>query len=174
MDLNARLNTVRLFVFDVDGVLTDGRIVLDNLGNELKFFDVRDGAGLALLKRAGVATGLLTGRTSQVVARRAQELDVDYVVQGSADKAAGLAALCAQAAVSPDQVAYMGDDFIDLPVMLRVGFAAAPADAHDEVRKRAHYVTQAKGGRGAAREAAELLLRARGQWELLMQELTRV
>lgn len=168
MDVKARLNTLRLFVFDVDGVLTDGRIVLDNQGNELKFFDVRDGHGVKLLAKAGLRTGLLTARRSEVVARRAAELGIDYVVQGSGEKGQGLVDLAAQAAVTLDQVGYMGDDLVDLPALLRAGFAAAPADAHEEVRARVHYVAKAAGGRGAVREVAEQVLHARGLWDFVL------
>lgn len=174
MDVKARLNTLRLFVFDVDGVLTDGRIVLDNQGNELKFFDVRDGHGVKLLAKAGLRTGILTARRSQVVERRAAELGIDFVVQGSPDKGHGLVELAAAAAVTLDQVGYMGDDLVDLPALLRAGFAAAPADAHEEVRSRVHYVAKAGGGRGAVREVAEQVLHARGLWDFVLGDFVRL
>lgn len=174
MDINARLQTLRLFVFDVDGVLTDGRIVLDNEGNEWKFFDVRDGHGLKLLAKAGVRTAILTARRSRVVERRAAELGIDIVVQGSEDKGRGLAEVAARAAVTLDQAGYMGDDLADLPALVRAGFAAAPADAHEEVRSRAHYVTRAQGGRGAVRETAELVVRARGLWDFVVGDYLKV
>jgi 3-deoxy-D-manno-octulosonate 8-phosphate phosphatase (KDO 8-P phosphatase) len=174
LDLAARLAAVRIWLFDVDGVLTDGRLIFDNDGKELKCFDVRDGHGLALLRRAGIRIGFITGRESKLVARRAEELGCDWVVQGSRDKWAALENIMEDAGVSLGEVGYMGDDVIDLPVLARVGFACAPADAHRDVLERVHYVTQAAGGRGAAREAAELLLRERGLWAPMIKELVHV
>ncbi len=174
MDLEKRLTSVKLWLSDVDGVLTDGRIILDNAGNESKFFDVRDGHGLAMLKRHGIRTGFITGRTSEVVNIRAKELGAEFVAQGSRDKTKDLMIIVAHAGVSLEQVGYMGDDVVDLPVLRRVGFATAPSDAHADVLQHVHYVTKAKGGRGAVREVSEMILKAQGKWEAMLGELLSV
>lgn len=174
MDLSAKLKAVKIWLCDVDGVLTDGRIILDNAGNELKFFDVRDGHGMALLRRHGIRIGFITGRTSEVVVRRAAELGVEFLFQGSRDKAADLAEICRQSGVAPEAVAFMGDDVVDLPVLKRVGFAAAPVDAHPDVLAHVHYVAKARGGRGAVREVTEMILHAQGAWQPMLGELLKV
>ncbi len=171
MELNERLRAVKLWLCDVDGVLTDGRIVLDNHGNELKFFDVRDGHGMAALRRCGIRTGVITGRSSQVVTQRARELGLEFVVQGSRDKRADLARIIAETGLSMREVGFMGDDVIDLPVLSRVGFAAAPADAHAAVKDHVHYVATAAGGRGAVREVADMILEAQGLMEPMIKAL---
>lgn len=171
MTLEERLAAIEVWLCDVDGVLTDGRIVLDNYGNELKFFDVRDGHGLTMLKRSGIRTGLISGRTSEVVARRAAELNIDWVVQGSRNKAADLLRIATEAGVQSRAVGFIGDDVIDLPILKRVGFAAAPANAHPAVCEHVHYVTKAPGGRGAVREVADMILKAKGLWVPMLEGL---
>jgi 3-deoxy-D-manno-octulosonate 8-phosphate phosphatase (KDO 8-P phosphatase) len=156
---------VRLLLLDVDGVLTDGRIILDDHGVETKHFHVRDGSALALWRRLGLRAGVLTGRSSQVVARRAAELGLEPVVQGAGDKAAAFGRLCSELALDPAEVAYMGDDWPDLPVLARAGLAACPADADPDVQAHAHVVADAPGGRGAVREVIAAILRARRQWD---------
>jgi 3-deoxy-D-manno-octulosonate 8-phosphate phosphatase (KDO 8-P phosphatase) len=168
MTLESRLTSVKLWLSDVDGVLTDGRIILDNAGNESKFFDVRDGHGLVLLRKCGIRVGFITGRTSEVVNLRAKELGAEFVAQGSRDKTQDLMRFIAQAGVSLNVVAYMGDDVVDLPVLLRVGFASAPADAHADVLPHVHHVTKAPGGRGAVREVCEMILKAQGRWDSML------
>lgn len=155
---------IRLVIFDVDGVLTDGRIVIDEEGRESKFFDVRDGHGLKLLQRAGLQVAFLTGRESRVVEVRAAELGVGLVRQGARDKVAVYEELLARTGLTDREVAFAGDDLVDLPVMRRVGLALAPADAAGEVRAAAHWVARSAGGRGAAREMVELILKAQGRW----------
>jgi 3-deoxy-D-manno-octulosonate 8-phosphate phosphatase (KDO 8-P phosphatase) len=167
MTLEERLARVDLLLLDVDGVLTDGRVVLDDNGVESKAFDVRDGHGLKLLQRAGVGVGLVTGRRSRVVELRAAELGIDEVHQGVKDKLRVVRQILTRREVAPGQVAYVGDDVVDLPVMLQVGVAVTVADAPNYMRERAHWVTAADGGRGAVREVCEALLRARGCWEKL-------
>lgn len=167
MTLEERLARVDLLLLDVDGVLTDGRVVLDDNGVESKAFDVRDGHGLKLLQRAGVGVGLVTGRRSRVVELRAAELGIDEVHQGVKDKLRVVRQILTRREVAPGQVAYVGDDVVDLPVMLQVGVAVTVADAPSYMRERAHWVTAADGGRGAVREVCEALLRARGCWEEL-------
>lgn len=156
-----RAARVRLVVLDVDGVLTDGRLYFGPDGEALKVFDVRDGHGVRLLREAGLSVALLSSRDSPIVARRADELDIAPVLQGARDKLSGLNRLLAATGVTPAECAYMGDDWPDLPVMAHVGFAAAVADAAPEVRRAAHWIAQAEGGRGAVRALAEYVLRCR-------------
>lgn len=159
---------MKLLLLDVDGVLTDGRIIYTSSGDELKFFDVRDGHGIKLLQRAGVKVGIITGRSSDLVARRASELGIEVVYQGQFNKVEALEEILADTGLSPEDVGYVGDDVVDLPVMRRVGFAASVADAHDLVKEAAHYVSPLPGGRGAVRDIVEFILRASGKWETVM------
>jgi len=168
-DLSARLRGLRLLVFDVDGVLTDGGIVLDGVGGELKRFDVKDGAGLVVARRLGLAVALLSGRASAVTSRRAEELGIDLVVQGANSKGPALRELAAAAGVSLSEVGYMGDDLLDLPAMRVAGVSACPADAHGAVRAFADVVCVAPGGRGAAREWVETVLSAQGKLDDLLR-----
>ena len=156
-----RAARVRLVVLDVDGVLTDGRLYFGADGEALKVFDVRDGHGVRLLREAGLGVALLSSRASPIVARRASELDIAPVLQGERDKLAGLNRLLASTGVAAADCAYMGDDWPDLPVLAQVGFAAAVADAAPEVRRAAHWIAPAAGGRGAVRALAEYVLRCR-------------
>jgi 3-deoxy-D-manno-octulosonate 8-phosphate phosphatase (KDO 8-P phosphatase) len=162
-DARERAAAVRLMAFDVDGTLTDGGIHIGPSGEALKRFSVHDGLGLVLLRQAGIRVALVTGRTSGIVARRAQELRIDTVLQGVADKAAAMRELCAQAGLAPAQAGFMGDDWPDLPAMLAVGFAATVPDAAPEVRRIAHWTARRPAGGGAARELAEHLLRVQGR-----------
>ncbi len=168
-----RLSRVRLLVMDVDGVMTDGRIVLDGEGNEWKFFNVRDGHGIVMLHRIGVETAIITGRSSKVVERRAKELSIGHVYQGAHNKLEVYEELKRKLGLSDEQVCYIGDDVVDMPIMSRVGFAVAVADAHPEVKKVAHYVTAMPGGRGAVREVAEMIIRAKGRWDEVMERYRR-
>jgi 3-deoxy-D-manno-octulosonate 8-phosphate phosphatase (KDO 8-P phosphatase) len=160
-----RAARVRLMILDVDGVLTDGRLYYGADGEAMKAFDVRDGHGIKLLRECGVDVALLTARQSQIVATRARELGVERVVQGATDKVAGLDRLSAEAGVNLQACGYIGDDWPDLAVLARVGFAATVADAAPEVRAAAHWITVATGGRGAVRELAEFILRSEGRFE---------
>ncbi|MCS6945160.1 MAG: HAD hydrolase family protein [Sutterellaceae bacterium] len=166
----ARAARLRLMAFDVDGVLTDGRLYFGADGEAMKAFHVRDGQGIKLLQAAGIEVALLTARTSPIVARRAQELGIARVWQGQADKWSGLLALCAAVGCAAQDCGYMGDDWPDLPVLTRVGFAAAVADAVPEVKAVAHWVSSCAGGCGAARELAEFVLRAQGRFETLLSQ----
>lgn len=163
--LAARCQALKLLLSDVDGVMTDGAVLLLPDGREVKAFHIRDGLAVVLARRAGLRTGILSGRSSEAVTRRAAELGMDLVRQGVADKAQALAAILADLALRPEEVAYIGDDLGDLPVLTQVGLSAAPADAPLEVRLQAFMVTQAQGGRGCLREFVEAILRARGDWE---------
>lgn len=162
--MHVSLEKIKLLLLDVDGVLTDGRIIYDSAGDETKAFDVKDGHGIKLVQRAGIRVGIITGRESAVVARRAEELGIDLVYQGVKDKRIPFAEILEKLALGPDEVAYVGDDVVDLPVMRLVGFAATVADAVDEVKPYAHMVTKRSGGCGAVREVCDYLLRESGRW----------
>jgi 3-deoxy-D-manno-octulosonate 8-phosphate phosphatase (KDO 8-P phosphatase) len=155
---------IRLLLLDVDGVLTDGGIIIDDRGLETKRFDVRDGLGITLLIRAGIEVGFITGRASRVVTRRARELNVRMVYQGVQDKRAVYAKIKRRMHLTDDQVAYIGDDIVDLPILKTAGLAVAIRDGWPELKRQVDYVTRAPGGSGAVREVAELLLRAQGKW----------
>ena len=156
---------IKLVVLDVDGVLTDGSIIVDDRGVEAKRFYARDGLGIKAAMAAGLKVGVLSARSTPAVTLRISELGVDYLVQGVADKARALETLCQRARVLLDEAAYVGDDLVDLPAMLRCAYPIAVADAVKEVRAEARYVTGARGGRGAVREAIEHLLTSQGKWE---------
>ncbi len=160
-----RAAAVRLLVFDVDGVLTDGRLYIDNRGEEFKAFHARDGHGMRMLLDAGVAIAIITGRQSGIVEHRARELGIEHVYQGRREKLGAYRSLRERTALADEAIAYVGDDVVDLPVMTRVGLAVAVQDAHPLVRRHAHWCTEARGGRGAGREVCELLMLAQGTLE---------
>lgn len=160
-----RMKRVRFLLLDVDGVLTDGGLYYGNAGEEMKRFHVRDGAGIAIAQQAGIEVGLLTGKTSELVERRAADLGLKRVRQGALDKVPALMEMLGDGAFPLNEVAYMGDDVLDLPVIRRVGLSACPADAHELVRSRVHYVCAAPGGRGAVRELIDMILRAQGKMD---------
>lgn len=162
--LLARAARVRLMIFDVDGILTDGSLHFGADGEAMKTFNVLDGHGIKMLQKSGVATAIISARASPIVARRAADLGIEHVQQGVHDKRSGYETLRRQCALDADACGFIGDDVIDLPVLLRVGFAASVPNAHAEVRSRVHYVTEASGGRGAAREICDLILRAQGNY----------
>ncbi len=164
MTLEERLARVELLLLDVDGVLTDGRVVIDDRGVETKAFDVTDGHGLKLLQRAGVEVGLVTGRRSRVVEHRARELGIREVHQGVRDKLPVVREILGRRGLGPERLAYVGDDVVDLPVLLQAGLAVSVPGAPAYVRERVHWVTGRPGGRGAVREVCEAVLRARGSW----------
>ena len=156
---------VRLFLTDVDGVLTDGGIIYDAAGVESKRFHVRDGHGIKMLHRAGVAVGIITGRVSETVAVRARELGIGIVRQGARDKVAAWREILAETGIPPAETAYVGDDIVDLPLLRAVGFSAAPSDAEPYVLDAVQFVASRPGGHGAVREIIEFLLRSRGSWD---------
>ncbi|HEX2201059.1 MAG TPA: 3-deoxy-manno-octulosonate-8-phosphatase KdsC [Gammaproteobacteria bacterium] len=160
--VQARAVKIRLVVFDVDRVLTDGRLYLGDSGEEYKVFHVRDGQGLVMLRDSGVRIAVISGRSSRAVAERMVELGIDYVFQGQADKLGVFEALLNDVGLEPTEVAYVGDDLPDLPVMRQVGLAIAVADAHPWVKQHAHWQTRLPGGQGAVREVCELLMEAQG------------
>jgi 3-deoxy-D-manno-octulosonate 8-phosphate phosphatase (KDO 8-P phosphatase) len=165
----ARARLVRLAIFDVDGVLTDGTVHLTARGEEMKAFNILDGLGLKMLAGSGVQLALLSGRKSPIVSLRARELGIVHVLQGIDDKLAAYRKLVAKLRLSAVQTAFMGDDLPDLPVLRRCGFALSVPNAPQLVREHAHYVTGAAGGRGAVREACELLMQAQGTLEPLLE-----
>ena len=164
-DLLERARPVKLAVFDVDGVLTDGRLNFLEDGSEFKSFSTFDGQGMKMLLASGVTMAIISGRTSPAVERRAKNLGISHLYQGREDKLAVLDELLAQLGLSYEQVAYLGDDLPDLPVIRRVGLGMAVANAASFVREHAHGITEARGGEGAAREFCELILRAQGNLE---------
>ena len=164
-ELNSRAAKIKYLILDVDGVLTDGRIVLGNYGDELKFFDIHDGHGVVMLGRAGVRTLIVSGRKSRINLKRAKEMRVLKVYQNAFDKLKILEKILKKYRVNPEEICYVGDDLIDLPVLSHVGLAVAVRNAVEEVRVAAHYVTEKSGGRGAVREVTDLLLKARGSWD---------
>ena len=154
-----------MLLFDVDGVLTDGTVILHGDGTESKRFFIRDGTAVILARRAGLKVGLISGRPSDATLQRASQLEFDFVHQVSASKTQAFEAVLSSADVPEAHVAYMGDDLIDVPLLKRAGFAAAPADAVREARDAAHWVSSSGGGRGAVRELVEFVLKAQDRWE---------
>ena len=161
---------IRLLLLDVDGVMTDGSILMDEGGREMKRFYVRDGSAIVMWKRLGLQIGILTGRPSEVTARRAGELGIELVSQGKAmEKLSAYEALRDRAGVADEHVAYLGDDLADLPVLRRVAYPMAPADGADDVRAVAKYTTDKPGGRGAVRDAVEHLLKGMNRWNEVLE-----
>ena len=163
-----RAEKIRLLVLDVDGVLTDNRLFYGANGVEYKSFYTRDGHGMVLLRQAGIELGIITGRQSELVTRRMNDLKVKYVYQGVPDKLPSFEQLMAECGLQPEQVAYMGDDILDLPLLRRVGLAAMPADGAPDIRPHVHFVSRFPGGHGAVRELCELILKAQGKWSNVM------
>jgi len=168
-EVQQRAARIKLLLMDCDGVLTDGRIWLFENGEEQKGFHTRDGLGIELLHRAGLKSGIISGRNSNAVERRARLLGISFVRQGCEDKRQAFAETVTKAGVTAGEVAFIGDDLNDIPLMLQSGLSVAVADAAFETREHAHYVTQALGGFGAVREVIELILKAQGLWEDLIK-----
>ena len=167
-EVQKRAARIKLLLMDCDGVLTDGRVWLFEDGEEQKGFHTRDGLGIDLLHRAGLRSGIISGRTSTAVEKRAQDLGMSFVIQGCEDKQQAFADILDQAGVENLEVAYIGDDLNDIPLILQSGLGVAVADAVLETREHAHYVTNAAGGFGAVREVCELILKAQGRWDDLI------
>lgn len=161
---------IRLVLFDVDGVLTDGRLYFDNNGNESKAFHSRDGLGINLLQQSGVQTGIITARQSNLVAHRARNLKIAHLIQGAVDKYPAYLELRDELGLNDNQIAFVGDDVVDLPVMLKVGLAITVPEAHTLVGQHAHWTTKHAGGCGAARDACEMILHAQGTFTSAMQQ----
>lgn len=169
MDIDQRCQPIELILSDVDGVLTDGRIIVDNAGVETKQFHTRDGMGIRMWQKAGYQFGWITARSSHIVSMRAAELGVEIVRQGVADKRAAVCDIAESLGLTLEQVCYLGDDLPDLPVVTAVGLGVAVADACEELRRAAMYVTQLPGGTGAARETVELILQSQRRWGDVVQ-----
>jgi 3-deoxy-D-manno-octulosonate 8-phosphate phosphatase (KDO 8-P phosphatase) len=164
----ARAARIKLMIFDVDGILTDGSLHFGPDGEIIKTFNVLDGHGIKMLQQSGVAAAIISARQSPIVLKRATDLGIRYVQQGIHDKRSAFEQLLKETSVPADMCGFIGDDVIDLPILTRVGFAASVPNGHAEVRSRVHYVTQACGGHGAAREICDLVLRAQGKYEAAM------
>jgi 3-deoxy-D-manno-octulosonate 8-phosphate phosphatase (KDO 8-P phosphatase) len=163
--LKNKASKIRLLLLDVDGVLTDGRIIYDSKGRDSKFFDVHDGLGVYLLKKAGRTTVLITAKSSRTIKPRARDMRVAEIFAGVSPKSSVFNRILKRYNVVPEQVCFVGDDLVDLCLMNRVGFAVAVFNACAEIKNLAHYITQKKGGRGAVREIAELILKSQGKWQ---------
>jgi 3-deoxy-D-manno-octulosonate 8-phosphate phosphatase (KDO 8-P phosphatase) len=168
----AKADRIKLVLFDVDGVLTDGKILLHADGSESKQFDIKDGTAIVWALRHGLIVGFLSARTSAATSQRAAQLGVTLVHQGVASKLETFEQIIDEMLLETDETAYMGDDVLDLPVLLRVGLSAAPADAAPAVRERVHWVSGSRGGDGAARELIEMILKAQDKWDGLLAAYT--
>jgi 3-deoxy-D-manno-octulosonate 8-phosphate phosphatase (KDO 8-P phosphatase) len=173
LDALARARRVRLVIFDVDGVLTDGKLWYGPGGEELKAFHAFDGHGVKLLRMADLDTAIISGRDSPAVAERAKELGIEHVVQGADDKREAFERMLKRLKVQRRAAAYMGDDVVDLPVLTRCGFACAPHEAPEDVRRRVHYIASADAGHGAAREVCEFILEAQGKLGRVMRRFLK-
>lgn len=173
LDLTAdqveKIRQLKLLILDVDGVLTDGRLFFDHQGNEYKCFHARDGHGLKLLRQTGVEVAVISGRNSKSVALRMQSLGIEHVYQGHENKRAAFAEILDNLKLSHGQVAHVGDDLLDLPIMTRVGFAVAVQDANFAVKRYAHWCTQTPGGQGAVREVCDLIMQVQGHFDKVLQ-----
>ena len=166
--INQKAAAVRLMIFDVDGILTDGSLHFSADGEIIKTFNVLDGQGIRLLQDAGIMTAIISARQSPVVLKRASDLGISHIRQGIHDKASAFAALLEELQLTPAECGFIGDDVIDLPVLCQVGFAASVPNGHAEVRSRVDYVTTAQGGRGAVREVCDLILKAQGHYDAML------
>jgi len=168
-ELVERASHIRLLLLDVDGVLTDGRIIYAEYGDELKFFDVQDGAGLGFWSRVGLKSAIVTARTSRLLKRRAKELQIDFLAQDCLAKLSMYQRLLKHYRLNDAQVCVIGDDLMELPMLRRAGLAVAVANAVEDVKRASHYVTRRSGGHGAVREVIDLILRAKGLWDQVLQ-----
>ena len=164
-----KAKNIKLLLLDVDGVLTDGRIIYDSKGRDLKLFDVHDGLGVYLLRKAGIKTILITAKGSRAIRPRARDMQVEAVFENISPKAAILDAILKKYRVNLEEVCFVGDDLVDLCLMKRVGFAIAVFNATPEIKQASHYITLREGGRGAVREVAELILKSQGKWEVALK-----
>jgi 3-deoxy-D-manno-octulosonate 8-phosphate phosphatase (KDO 8-P phosphatase) len=169
--LKDRVRKIKAVVFDVDGVLTDGKIIYDSEGREIKNFNVQDGLGMGALRKMGLKLAIISSRNSKVVAPRAKELRIDHTYVGVDPKIKAYEDLLKKLKMKDEQICFIGDDLADLRVMQRVGVAIAPANAVGEIKKASHYVTKKSGGEGAVREAAELILKGQGLWSKFLRQI---
>ena len=171
-EVEEKLRRIKVLILDVDGVLTDGSIIYSDNGVEIKSFNVKDGLGIRLVQKAGIKIFIVTGRRSKALYRRCNDLGIKDIFDGVSDKAAVLDRILEQTGVSPKEIAFMGDDLPDLPLMKKVGLSIAVADAHETVKKEAAMITGLIGGAGAVREVCEIILHAQGHWEKLLQHFS--
>lgn len=171
--IKSKVKKLRLVVFDVDGVLTNGEIILDHRGEELKIFNVQDGFGIVLLRKAGLKTAVISARSAPAVKARLEDLKVDKIIQDASPKLPAYQALLEEFGLSDEHVCFIGDDLPDLAVLKRVGFAVTVANAVPEVKKAADYITKNSGGRGAVREVVELILKAKGEWKAVLDRFSQ-
>ena len=169
-ELRQRAANIKLIIFDVDGVLTDGSLFFGDDGQEYKAFNSLDGHGMKMLQQSGVKIGIITGRTSNVVKHRMANLKVDLIYQGQLEKRPAYEKILQDENLQPEQVAYVGDDVVDLPVMTRVGLAITVANGHELAKQHAHWIAPRNGGQGAARDICEFLMKAQGNYENAMQQ----
>ena len=170
-DITLRAQKIRFLVLDVDGILTDGSLCFDDRGNEaLKVFNTKDGQGIKLLQQNGIKIGIITARNSIMVANRAKDLGINHLIQGREDKLMALPSLFANCEIDHQQIAYMGDDLADLAVMSSIGLAMTAADGHWFIREQSHWVSHYKGGKGAVREACDLILLAQGKFDAALDK----
>jgi 3-deoxy-D-manno-octulosonate 8-phosphate phosphatase (KDO 8-P phosphatase) len=163
-----RAKNVKLIIFDVDGVLTDGSLFYGDDGQEYKAFNSRDGHGMKMLQETGVQIGIITGRTSEVVLHRMKNLQVQHIYQGRLEKLPAFEELIGKLGIAPEHVAYVGDDVVDLPIMIRVGLAITVPGAHDLAKQHAHWITSKPAGAGAARDICEMIMKAQGTYDALI------
>lgn len=166
----ARLRKIKLAIFDVDGVLTDGRLYYGAHGEKLKVFNTLDGHGLKMLADSGVVSAIISGRASKALAKRARDLGIKHLMMGVDNKAAAFQSLCKKLKIAASDVASIGDDIVDLPILLHCGFSACVPHAPEDVKKRVHYVTKQSGGAGAVREFCELIMRAQGTYDVALKK----
>jgi 3-deoxy-D-manno-octulosonate 8-phosphate phosphatase (KDO 8-P phosphatase) len=171
VELQKRAANIGMLVLDVDGVLTDGKLYFDHLGNELKAFNTRDGMGMKTLQKCGIEVAVITGRKSEAVTQRMAQLDIQHVYQGREDKLNAFLHLLEITGLDAQQVCFVGDDWIDLPILLRAGLAISVADAEDRVKEKAHWITKRNGGDGAVREICNLILAAQGKDQTILDEI---
>lgn len=169
--LKERASHIRMLVLDVDGVLTDGKLYFDHAGNEMKAFNTRDGLGMKALQRCGIEVAVITGRKSDAVTHRMSRLGIEHVYQGREDKLNAFLHLLDTTGLDAHQVCFAGDDWIDLPVLMRVGLAVSVADAEERVKEHAHWITDRNGGQGAVREICNLILAAQGKDQIILDEI---
>jgi 3-deoxy-D-manno-octulosonate 8-phosphate phosphatase (KDO 8-P phosphatase) len=169
--LRERASRIRMLLLDVDGVLTDGKLYFDHAGREMKAFNTRDGLGIKALQRSGIEVGVITGRTSESVTQRMGQLGVQYVYQGREDKLNAFLDVLKKTGLDSQQICFAGDDWIDLPVLLRVGLAVTVADAEDRVKEKVHWITGRNGGDGAVREICNLILTAQDKDQVILDEI---
>ncbi len=165
MNLKEKASKIKLLLLDVDGVLTDGRLYYTSKGEEIKVFNVRDGLGIKLAQRAGIKIGVISGRESPALLFRLRELELEEVHLGHNHKLPVLEEIKRKLSINLEEIAFLGDDYVDLPVLKRVGFPMAVPEAPEEIKRHALYITEQRGGHGAVRDAIEFLLKLRGQWE---------